>query len=163
MIRTNFFFPFTYDSSGNIVFSKIIDVSASTAGIKVESTRTSPSSSDTQNVYSGTYTPTYARTGATFSQVQTSQYFRCGNIVWVCGYADMSAGGGTNACTITLPITPTSFGAGVAPRARCEGVNLSDANTPYVIVGTTSGTTAEIQGMPDGATGLRWHCMYRIA
>lgn len=51
--------------SGAAITSGIIAVSGSTAGITVEPTRASPAAGDTQNVYSGTWTPTVtARAGS---------------------------------------------------------------------------------------------------
>lgn len=150
--------------TGSVVFNTnpLIDASGASAGIKVETARSGATAGDSQNIYSLTYTPVYAKTGATFSGTVTSHCVRTANNMHCRGYTVQGAGGGTNDITITLPIAPTAFGATDAERAQCGGSAYADTNASYVIVGTSSGTTCTIQGVPDGATGLRYSLNYRI-
>ncbi len=114
---------------------------------------------------SGTYTPTITRTGAVISGVVLAYYFRVGNMVWVQGYADMAAGGGTNDIIVSLPITPTAFTSVVTNEARseCSGTCTLDNGTTYGVIGTYSSTTASIENVPNGASGLRFRFCYRVS
>ncbi len=139
-----------------------MDLSGSSSGVKVNTAKATPAAGDNMNVYSGTYTPTYTRSGATFSGTKTSYWSRVGNMVFVTGYTDVSAGGGMNPILISLPITPTAFSATNAERAECSGASFNDSSVGYGIVGTSSGTTCSIENVPNAATGMRWHLMYRV-
>ena len=142
------------------------DASGTLSGIKVETSRSSPSTSDTQNVYSGSYTPTYTRTGATFV-VQPHYWTRVGNLVTVIGYTDETVTSASGDITISLPITPTAFSSNAtnAARGQAEGTCHLDTTTIVAgIIGTYSGTTVSIDGSAVGTAnaGLRVHFTYRL-
>lgn len=84
-------------------------INATGSGITVEAARASPSSSDVQNVYSGTYVPVFTNVlnSNNTSPVSTAQWMRVGNVVTVAGLIDVSnsAGGGADSnFELTLPV-----------------------------------------------------------
>ena len=150
--------------NGVKTFSALADVSATAGGIKVESIRTSPSNTDTQNVYSGTYTPTFGSTGGTSVITVSSPwyYMRVGNMVTVMGYASSGAGTMVNPYNWSLPITPTAFTNSSQDRSECQGMLQIDGGVMQPLFGSPAATVATTTYSTSN-TGLRFHFSYRIA
>jgi hypothetical protein len=109
----------------------------------------------------GAYTPTLLRTSQTFSN-EGACYYQVGNKVHVWGYAE-SAGTGSGALTISLPIAKT-FGSPAAVARQEASGSLVDDSGVSGIVGIASGTTVTTNGgsLTTVASGLRFSFSYTL-
>lgn len=127
--------------TGTITLSgAFVDGSGSTSGIKVETARASPTNADTQNVYSGTYTPTWANSSNTSSlSPDVHNWYRVGQMVTVSGSGTFNNAGGTLTFTITLPIAITGTFASRNLAAGSGSIGGSN-NTSWAIEANTGGS-----------------------
>lgn len=128
----------TDTKTGGITMSgSFITASSSTSGVAVEVARASPTSSDTQNIYSGSYTPTLtANTGTTSFTAYTTYWFRVGKVVTVSGRVDqLNTSTGTAIFVMSLPITPSAFGLA---DAGGNGTNVVDSKSWSISTNNTS-------------------------
>lgn len=141
-----------------------MDGSASTSGYKVEIARASPSSADSQNLYSGTYTPTLTAGAGTITPGTAWRWFRIGNMVTVFGYAATSAGVTASVMTFSLPITPAAFSAtfGIAA-TQLQGTLFQ--NDTHVQISGNSGNTngVTVNNIGAGVTALYFHFSYSLS
>lgn len=114
----------------------------------------------TGNVYTGSFTPTMASTGWSFSSVG-GYYYRIGDKVTCWGYA-VASGTGSGTLTISLPISTTFSSTANIARQQAEGSVFLDGNLAYNLQGTTSGSTLTGSGLNTAATGIRFHFSYTL-
>lgn len=117
-------------------------------------------------VCSGSYTPTYTRSGSTPNQIETHYWHRVGNIVTVHGYINNIPAATANDIFISLPITPSAFSASDATsRSQCAGSCGLEGNEMTEVWGETSGTRARLRGggVGSAAQSATVHFSYRIS
>lgn len=156
----------TDSKTGNITMSSSFVIASGTgSGVAIEIARASPSSSDTQNIYSGTYTPTLVGGGTgTITAGGAWRWYRTGNMVTVFGYATTPSGFVASVIDWTLPITPAAFSATFSI-AACQLQGTLFQNDLHVQIagnsGDTKGVTVNNVTMP-GTTALYFHFSYSL-
>ena len=99
------------------------------------------------------YTPTVTQSGAVTCTVNYSKYARYGRTIhWTFWLTMTGAGTGSNAVTVSLPVTAASAngGAGVA------AIYDSSASTPYVCSAQTNGAATAIAFVGDASGAGNW-------
>jgi hypothetical protein len=140
------------------------DLSSSTAGVKVEATRVSPSTSDTQNVYSGSYTPSLANVANTSGLTPYLCYwYRVGGMVTVFGRVDANNSGNPAQFNMTLPITPSAFTATTQAAGTCSASTVT-GNTPGYQIVSINGDTKVLFSAATGPNngGFMFQFSYRL-
>lgn len=134
-------FAGTNTFGAQVTFQALADASASGAGIKVEIGRSGPLRTDSQNVYTTTYTPTILAISqfSAITAISTATVLRVGNVVTVSGrFTGTTTASQFNYVSISLPIARsgvntanTAYGIGVYDRASSSidspGVVTHDA------------------------------------
>jgi hypothetical protein len=148
-------------------FTGLVDASATSGGVKVEGARSSPLVSDSQNVYSGTWTPTLIASSGftTLANVVgvPGSWMRVGNVVTAS--FQINSGGGTNinggaiVITGTHPIARASGTGNVA--GTCAGATTV-ALAPPLRITESSATQFTVQSAGGTSSGGNtfWACTY---
>ena len=122
-----------------------IAASGSASGITVEASRSSPLIGDTQNVYSGTYTPTFSNgSNTTPASPGVASWSRVGNVVTVCGSGGVTSLTGTdNSFQISLPISRTTVfpAGGAGANGALVAIRGSVSPQAWQISGSAGSTT----------------------